>query len=126
VVCGVFDGEKTSAHNGVYFSEYLDKKDKYTYFLDTNQPIITITGGNPDGQKLLLIKESYAHCMVPMLLFELFRTHACRHEILKRQARQFYYPRGLRQSAFLLGIDSFVNQKNLYKLTLLTGATEAK
>ena len=51
----------------MYFSEFLDKKDKYAYFLGQNQPAITVYG-NSGGGKLLIFKDSYAHCMAPMLL----------------------------------------------------------
>jgi len=60
-------GGETKVYDSIYFREFLDKKDKYSVFLGSNQPIVTITNGNPNGGKLLLIKDSYAHCYAPFL-----------------------------------------------------------
>ncbi|MDD3692794.1 MAG: DHHW family protein [Oscillospiraceae bacterium] len=56
---------KTS--NTLYFDEYLNKKDKYSYFLGSNRPLIEIETGTKNGYNLLLIQDSYAHCFVPFL-----------------------------------------------------------
>ena len=120
-VCEIFDGEKTAVRDGVYFPEYLDKKDKYAYFLGTNQPIITITGGSPGGQKLLLIKDSYAHCMAPMLLSNYSEITLVDMRYLNGRLDNFLDPGDYDRAFILQGIDSFVNQNNLYKLTLLSG-----
>lgn len=68
-VLSVFDGSATTGYENIYFTEFLDKKDKYSYFLGTNQPIETIRreGG---GKKLLMFRDSYASCLAPMLLSE--------------------------------------------------------
>ena len=59
-------GEEPAVYNSMYFREYLAVKDKYSSFLGTNKPLITIKSDN-DGGKLLVVKDSYAHCYVPFL-----------------------------------------------------------
>ena len=59
-------GADPEKHSGMYFMEYLEKKDKYSVFFGTNQPMITIRTGN-EGGRLLIFKDSYAHCLVPFL-----------------------------------------------------------
>lgn len=59
-------GEEPEIHEGMYFREYLDVKDKYSTFFGTNQPLVTVRTGNSGG-KLLIFKDSYAHCFVPFL-----------------------------------------------------------
>lgn len=63
----VFDGEKTTEYDGIYFEEFLSKKDKYSYFLGSNQTVVTIHTSAGTGQSLLIFKDSYAHCFAPML-----------------------------------------------------------
>lgn len=46
---------------------YLKSSDEYSYFTGGNQAIIEITGGEPNGKTLLVIKDSFANCMVPFL-----------------------------------------------------------
>ena len=59
-------GVEPAVYDSVYFREYLGVKDKYSAFLGTNKPLITIRSGNGGG-KLLVVKDSYAHCYVPFL-----------------------------------------------------------
>ena len=51
----------------MYFKEFLDKKDKYSTFFGSNQPIVTVKTDAPKDTKLLIFKDSYAHCYVPFL-----------------------------------------------------------
>ncbi|MEG1017798.1 MAG: DHHW family protein, partial [Oscillospiraceae bacterium] len=66
--CLVMDGADNKKYDSVYFEEYLEKKDKYAYFLGPNKPIITMYGTGETGKKLLVFKDSYFHCLAPMLL----------------------------------------------------------
>lgn len=59
-------GKDPAIYESMYFREYLDKKDKYAAFLGTNVPIVEIKSDNSGG-KLLIIKDSYAHCYAPFL-----------------------------------------------------------
>ena len=59
---------KNREHDELYFREYLDKKDKYSSFLGTNEAIVNIKSNvNSNGKSLLIIKDSYAHALVPFL-----------------------------------------------------------
>lgn len=51
---------------GLYRDEFLQKKDKYASFLGGNFAHLRITGEG-DRPRLLLIKDSYANCLVPFL-----------------------------------------------------------
>lgn len=60
-----YDNEKTD--DSLYKMENLDKKDKYTVFLDGNHSLIRINTSSDTGKKLLIIKDSYANSLVPFL-----------------------------------------------------------
>jgi len=64
----VFDGAKEIRYDSIYFEDYLNKKDKYSYFLGQIQPYVTVYTASDSGKKLIIFKDSYAHCMIPMLL----------------------------------------------------------
>ncbi len=51
----------------MYEESYLAKQDKYSVFFNGNQPIVEITTSTKNGKTLLLVKDSYSHCVVPML-----------------------------------------------------------
>lgn len=59
-------GEVTDS---LYNYEYLEKKDKYSFFLNNIHPLIEVTNESADtDRELVLIKDSYANCMVPFLV----------------------------------------------------------
>ncbi len=58
-------GEKTT--QTLYETEYLESDDQYRVFEGGNQAVLEITGGEKNGKTLLLIKDSFANCMIPFL-----------------------------------------------------------
>ncbi len=56
-----------------YAAEYLDKKDKYSYFLNNIHPLITIENRNAPEGAVAVIKDSYANSLVPFLITD-YRT----------------------------------------------------
>ena len=52
----------------LYDPTFLEKKDKYSYFLGGNTPLIRIETGNADAPSLLIVRDSYADCLAPFLL----------------------------------------------------------
>lgn len=59
-------GEKT--YDSAFFPDRLQEADMYTVFLDGNQPVVRIRNeANVGKGKLLVIRDSYANCIGPML-----------------------------------------------------------
>lgn len=64
-VCYRDTGEVTDS---LYNYEYLEKKDKYSFFLNNIHPLVEITNEEASTDSVLvLIKDSYANCIVPFL-----------------------------------------------------------
>ena len=51
----------------LFFPEKLEQKNHYEVFLGGNYDKVIIDTVSPTGRSLLLIKDSYANCMIPML-----------------------------------------------------------
>lgn len=51
----------------LFFKEKLHQKNNYEVFLGGNYARIDITTTLPEGRKLIVIKDSYANCLIPML-----------------------------------------------------------
>lgn len=65
----VNDGYGEKEYDSLYFREYLEVKDKYSSFMGTNSPVMKITSNeNPNGQSILIFKDSYAHAFIPFLV----------------------------------------------------------
>lgn len=58
---------ETNKVNTIYKEDYLDKKDKYSYYFGGNDALIEITTNITNGKEILLIKDSYANSLVPYL-----------------------------------------------------------
>ncbi|MCD8090600.1 MAG: hypothetical protein LUD81_08290 [Clostridiales bacterium] len=57
-----------------YNFDYLDKKDKYSLFLNNIHPLVEITNNSERAEgSLAIIKDSYANCLIPFLA-EHFKT----------------------------------------------------
>lgn len=63
----VWDGVESKTYPSIYFEEFLDKKDKYSYYLGENKPAVRIKTGR-DGGRLIVFKDSYSHIMAPVML----------------------------------------------------------
>lgn len=61
------NGSEVNSYDSLYVREFLDTKDKYSSFTGSNVPIVDITTGVDNGKSLLIIKDSYAHSLVPFL-----------------------------------------------------------
>lgn len=62
------DGMDIKEYDSLYFREYLEVKDKYSSFMGINSPMMTVTSDeNPNGQSILIFKDSYAHSFIPFL-----------------------------------------------------------
>ena len=60
-------GQEPIVSEGVFFTDHFEGLDKYPVFLDGNHSLVEISNPNSDGGKILLIKDSYAHGLVPFL-----------------------------------------------------------
>lgn len=62
----VTDMTTGEVERGLYRDKFLNEKDKYASFLGGNFAHLRITGGD-DRPRLLMVKDSYANCLVPFL-----------------------------------------------------------
>ena len=62
-----FDDDKKNS-NSLYNYNYLDEKDKYSFFLDNNHSLISIENlDSENNDSILIIKDSYANAFVPLI-----------------------------------------------------------
>lgn len=60
-------GKEAQTFDSIYFTDWLSKNDKYSAFLNGNQAVEKIYT-KTQGKKLLILKDSYAHSLVPFLM----------------------------------------------------------
>lgn len=108
-------GKEPAVYDSMYFRDYLDVKDKYSVFFGTNQPIVRIETGNT-GKKLLVIKDSYAHCFVPFLTQHYSEITMLDLRYVQLDYRQVIDMSEYDQVLLLYNVSSFADDTNLRKL----------
>ncbi len=65
----ITDNGTTKHYKSMFFNDHLKEDDKYPVYLDGNHPYTVIKNSSMklDGEKLLVIKDSFAHSLVPFL-----------------------------------------------------------
>lgn len=119
VRCSVFDGKEETKHDFIYFDEFLNQKDKYAYFLGTNQPIVRLYGENNTGKKLVIFKDSYAHCLAPMLLEQFDEVALVDLRYINKSLDTMLDIDEYDNALFLYSVETFTSQKNLSVLKVL-------
>jgi hypothetical protein len=120
VKCDVFDGTNTVSNDSMYFTEYLNKKDKYAYFLGPNEPIVTIKGNSGTGKNLLMFKDSYSHCFAPMLLEFYDEITLADLRYINQDLNNLIDFEQFDSVLFLYSVDTFANQNDIIKLKILS------
>lgn len=60
----------------LYELSYLEKKDKYSLFLDNNHPLIVVTNKDiKNNNEIVIIKDSYANSFVPFIVNHFKKVH---------------------------------------------------
>lgn len=63
----ITEGQTSSQSNSFFYKEHLEEEDKYPVYLNGNQPLVRITNDNAPEGTLVVVKDSFAHCLVPFL-----------------------------------------------------------
>lgn len=59
--------DKSKEYDTIYKIENINKKDKYTIFFNGNHSLVKINSDTKTNKKLLVVKDSYANCLIPFL-----------------------------------------------------------
>lgn len=108
-------GEEPKVYDSMYFREYLGVKDKYAAFLGTNTPIVSIKTEN-EGGKLLILKDSYAHCYAPFLTEHYSEITLVDMRYIAMSYKQLFNPEEYDQVLFLYNASSLMSDTDLRKL----------
>lgn len=107
-------------YNSLYFREFLDVKDKYSSFLGQNSPLVTVENPQAKTDKsLLVIKDSYAHCLVPFLSKEYKKVTMIDLRYINMDFRKMTPLKDYDQMLFVYNVITFSeDDSNLLKLNM--------
>lgn len=102
----------------VYQEHVLDSKDKYSYFYGGNYGLVEADMEQKTGRKLLVIKDSYAHCFVPFT-YQLFdEVDMLDLRYFNQKLSEFIEAGEYTDILFLQNISGFAGDTSLVKLTM--------
>ncbi|HEX3027277.1 MAG TPA: DHHW family protein [Clostridia bacterium] len=105
-------GSKPKQYTSIYFRNFLKVKDKYSVFFDGNQPLEDIRT-NSVGKRLLVIKDSYAHSLVPFLMNHYSRITMVDTRYLLQPLDQTVNLRNYDQILFVYNVDTFATDQTI-------------
>ena len=107
------DGEP--AETPLYDDSFLEKKDKYSYFLGGNTPRLSIQTGH-DGPRLCVIRDSYADSLVPFLLRDFSRIDLLDLRYFKSSLSQYIRDGGFDIVLVMYSVPNYSTDVNLFLL----------
>lgn len=108
------NGEKVTST--LYDADYLEKRDKYAYFLSGNNPMVKITSNSKNKKKLLLVKDSFAHSFVPFAVNDFSEVHMMDLRYLNISLQKYMDENSITDVLFLFNTINFAKEKTLYSL----------
>ena len=113
-ITSYFTGEPEEGR--LYAPEFLDKKDKYSYFLGGNQPLCVIEGNNPQGPKVLLVRDSFSDSMVPFLTAQCSQIHLVDLRYNRAPLSVYVQDNHMDAAVVLYSLSNFISDNNLFLL----------
>lgn len=99
----------------LYDLEKLGTKDKYSMFLGGNQPLAVIRTGH-EGEKLLIVRDSYADCMAPFLTEAFSEIHLVDLRYYRMSLTEYVQENGIGRAAVVYSLKNFAADRNVYFL----------
>lgn len=107
------DGKES---NSLYEPKHLKTKDKYSVFLDGNHALTTIKTDLNNGKKLLVLKDSYAHSLVPFLTNHYEEIHMIDLRYFNMPVQQYMKEYDIKEVLLLYNFLSFTEDNSVIKL----------
>ncbi len=103
--------------HGIYKTEFLNRKDKYSVYFGGNPAVAVIRNPSAPGGKLLLMKDSFANSMIPYLCRNFSEIHMIDLRYFNQDLDQYISRNGIRQAAAVYSIQQLCDVSVASKLT---------
>ena len=117
------NGGDVQKYESLYVREFLEQKDKYSSFTGSNVPVVTIETDVDNDKSLLIIKDSYAHSLVPFLSKHYSKITMIDMRYINTDISRLVKLDEYQQVMFMYNVITFSEDNNLPKLSLTKGST---
>jgi len=112
------DDRETRVYDSLYVREFLEVKDKYSSYTGSNVPVVTIETNVDNGKSLLMIKDSYAHSLVPFLSKHYSKITMVDMRYINTSLNSVINMDEYTEVLFMFNVIGFSEDKNIPKLVL--------
>lgn len=98
--------EPVLTSDSVFFPARLEEADKYPVFLDGNHALTKITNPNATGGKLLIVKDSFAHCFTGFLAEHYSEIYMVDMRYYRQSVSALVAENGIDEVLFLYGTEN--------------------
>lgn len=106
----------TKITDSLYDENALKTKDKYSVFFGGNQPVVQASIENGSSRRLLVIKDSYAHCFLPFTFHDFSEVDFIDIRYFNESLAEFMEKQDYTDVLFLYNASGFAEDPNLIKL----------
>lgn len=112
--------DSNNTMHSLYDDSYLEKKDQYSYFLGGVHALMQIhsqpLSGQVELEKLLVIKDSYAHNLIPFLTLHVPEIHVIDIRYYNGSINEYMEAQGIEDVLLLFNTTTFVDNSAILKL----------
>ncbi len=108
----VEDVEKGTVH-GLYVDSFLEEKDKYASFLGGNSPLLVVRNPGVQGEKLLIVRDSYCDSLTPFLCQQFSEIHLLDPRYARLSAAQSAQKHNIDRILICYGLGNFLSDGNM-------------
>lgn len=109
----ITEGTEVKESDSMYFYSHIDEDDKYPVFLDGNHALTEITNSRAKGGTILLIKDSFSHCLAPFLAENYKKVILVDMRYYKQDVSQIAADEKPEQIVVLYGIDNILTDTDI-------------
>lgn len=109
--------------DSLYSEEYLNVKDKYSYYLDGNHGVAVVKSSCPERRRLAVIKDSYAHSLVPFLANHFSEIYIVDLRYYNGDIFEYLYRSNVKDVLVLYNQNTFMTDSNLSKISGFASVT---
>lgn len=112
----ITDGATGEERTDLYDWSYLETRDKYSIFFGGNQPVTQVEIDNDSDRRLLVIKDSYAHCFLPFTFHDFAQVDFVDLRYFNESLREYREKGNYTDILFLYNASGFAEDPNVAKL----------
>ena len=109
-------GADGSVTDDIYEESYLDTRDKYSIYFGGNQGEIEVSVENDSARRLLVVKDSYAHCFLPFTFHDFSEVDFVDLRYYNESLKEYMEQGNYTDVLFLYNAAGFAEDTSLIKL----------